>query len=285
MPYLASSRKKLFFLFSFLGIFNVVTAYGVFYISSTDILQERSNQQMASIRAQTSQKLGLYLENLKHSSAKAANEIFISGRTHDKVLKKSLTGIYFVGPDADDSITVLMGGPIHHNVLGQIKEEMEFYPLSNEGLMLRVSHMDGNLVFIFNFSGMNEILTEYEGMGDSGEIYLVGKDHLILSASRHVNAGEPIFVDNASIDLGMKQASGVHTVRDYRNKEVLSAFSPFNVDHLEYILLSEIDKAEVLSPLNSLFPKVFSICLILSLLSIFIAYVLSSKMGPPSEKL
>lgn len=271
-----SMRNKLFILFSLLGSINVLMAYGFFYFTSIRLLEENSFQHMASIRAQASQKINLYLENLKYSSKQEASRTFISGKFYGKFLKSSLTGVYYL--NSSNGVTVLKGGPISQTILSRIKEQEEFYPLGNDGFMLMISHMPGNLVFTYNFDGLTEILTEYEGLGDSGEIYLVGQDNLIRSGPRHNSSGEPIILKNASVELGKRLASGVHKVRDYRNVEVLSAFSPLKVDHLEYILLSEIDREEVLKPLNRLFPKIFVICLLFCVISIVLAYFLSTKI-------
>jgi signal transduction histidine kinase len=270
------SRKKLFGLFSALGILNIILAYVFFYFSSITLLEQRSTSQMASVRALASQKLRLYVDNLKYSSLQNANQLLIAGVTSDPFLKESLTGIYFQGSEGPYS--VLRGSAMASSHFDKLKEQLTFYPLGVDGFMLKVTQMKGSMVLTFNFNGINEMLKEHEGMGKSGEIYLVGHDNIIRSASRHLQNGAPIKVDNASIELAKKQASGVHTVRDYRNVEVLSAYSPFDLDHLQFILISEIDKAEVLSSLKALFPKVFILCLFFCLLALFLAYILSAKI-------
>jgi methyl-accepting chemotaxis protein len=53
-------------------------------------------------------------------------------------------------------------------------------------------------------------------------------------------------VDNASISEGIAGKSGAHVVRDYRGIPVLSVYAPVNFGGQEWILLAEIDQAEVL---------------------------------------
>lgn len=235
-------KRKLFITLFLLGLLNILMAYAFFYYSSVSLLEERSGQQMASVRAQASQKLKLYLEGLKNSS--------------------DLSALSVLGP--------------HEKFDGM--ELNSFYPAGKNEIMIKISAKDKYKIRTYSISDFNKQLEENEGLGESGEIYLVGDDYKIKSASRHVKDWKNITVHNESIRLGKLSKFGVHTVKDYRGIDVVSAFSPFDYDHLNYVLLSEIDREEVLSPLKRLFPKIFLICGILCFLTLILAFFSTAKI-------
>lgn len=238
--------RKLFLTLFLLGILNILMAYAFFYYSSISLLEERSGQQMASVRALASEKMKLYLENLKTFAVQN------SGRPYKN--------------KSEDS-------PEYKNLV-----PLTFYPSGSDEIVIKVP--DGKKFVIWNFpvDGFNRLLDAKEGLGKTGEIYLVGLDHKIRSASRHVKDWKNIKVENESIRLGGLEQFGVHTVIDYRGVEVVSAFSPFHYDELRFILLSEIDKEEVLLPLRSLFPKIFVLCGVLFFLTLILAYFSTFKI-------
>lgn len=96
----------------------------------------------------------------------------------------------------------------------------------------------------------SRILHQREGLGQSGEIYLVGEDHRIKSASRFIDRWAHVTVKNEAVVEGLSGETGTTTVKDYRGVEVISSYIPFSFDGMNYVLLAEIDLKEVLAPLN-----------------------------------
>lgn len=239
--------RKLFIAFSILGCLNIALAYSFFYYSSVSLLEERSSEQMASVRALASQKLNLYLENVKINAVQ-------------------------------DSAQMLKDNPKHDEMKYSHLKPLSFTPVGEDHFLLKVPVGDKSVVWDFSYDDLNKILSDYSGLGKTGEIYLVGMDQKIKSASRHVADWKNITVNNESIRLGKLYSHGVHFVKDYRGKEVISAYSLFKYDGLNFILLSEIDKEEVFLPLKSLFPKIFLICIVLCCLTIFLAFISSDKI-------
>lgn len=249
------SGRKIFLALSVLGIVNVIIAYLFFYYSSVSLLEERSSEQMTAVRSLASQKLRLYLENLKITAVQNSHEIV---RTNSQAT----------------NITIVNEGEDRFSNL----KPLVFTPIGERKLFLKVPVGRKSVVWKFGFQNIDKVLSEHVGLGKSGEVYLVGMDHKIKSASRHISDWQKVTVNNESIRLGKLYNTGVHVVKDYRNVEVFSAYSLFIYDKLNYILLSEIDKDEVFSPLKSRFPMIFFICALLCLLSIVIAYFSSSKL-------
>ena len=86
------------------------------------------------------------------------------------------------------------------------------------------------------------------GMGDTGETYLVGPDGLMRSQSRFSDTPTLLEtkVDNPSVRDGRSGKSGARIVADYRGIPVLSVYAPLDFGGQAFVLLAEIDKAEVL---------------------------------------
>ncbi|MFL5783178.1 MAG: sensor histidine kinase [Bacteriovoracaceae bacterium] len=148
---------------------------------------------------------------------------------------------------------------------------LRFTPVGTDRMIIDVPFRGKHHAWLLNFNGINRVLGERAGLGMTGEIYLVGTDHLIRSASRHLRE-EFIKIPHDSIKLATLKKTGVHKIRDYRNKEVVSAYSPFVFDQMDLVLLSEIDSAEVIRPLLVLLPRIFLLCAGFFLLSLFLAW-------------
>jgi methyl-accepting chemotaxis protein len=78
---------------------------------------------------------------------------------------------------------------------------------------------------------------------------LVGPDGLMRSQSRFTDAPTLLEtkVDNASVRDGQAGKSGARIVADYRGIPVLSVYTPVDFGGQPFVLLAEMDKAEVLS--------------------------------------
>jgi methyl-accepting chemotaxis protein len=96
---------------------------------------------------------------------------------------------------------------------------------------------------------LNDLLYFTAGMGASGETYLVGPDGLMRSQSRFSEkpTNLEVTVASASVGEGQSGKSGAKIVKDYRGIPVLSVFAPVDFGGHAFVLLAEIDEAEVLS--------------------------------------
>ncbi len=258
---LLPSTRKIFLAFSIFGMINILLAYSFFYLSSTTLLEERSSEQMASVRTLASQKLALYLKNLKASLIQSSESTAGSRTVTDPTLKESIAGF-----------AVVSSAEVSKHVPNQ------FYHHGDNHIGLNVPVRGGFLVWEISFTGPNRVLEEHSGLGKTGEIYLVGDDRQIKSASRHLRDMTGVKVDNESHRKGQAGETGVGKVRDYRGVEVISAYAPFSFDELRFVLLSEIDRDEVLSPLKALLNRILILCLFLCLVTVFLSYLFSSKV-------
>jgi methyl-accepting chemotaxis protein len=139
--------------------------------------------------------------------------------------------------------------------------------------------------------GMNRIMHERTGMGESGEAYLVGGDKLMRSNSYHDQIHRSIiasFTDPAkgSVDTESSRAAlagetGTDLVQDYRNVSVLSAYTPVKIGNLIWGLLVEIDEAEAFAALNQL-ERTLGVIAVLGIIAIIlIAWWITNTIRHP----
>ncbi len=112
----------------------------------------------------------------------------------------------------------------------------------------------GVLIFQMPVGRINEIMQINDGMGETGESYLVGDDKLMRSQSRFSENNTILSqqVDTETVALANDGNTGSSTVTDYRGISVLSAYAPLELDGLEWGILAEIDEEEAYSGLVSI---------------------------------
>jgi methyl-accepting chemotaxis protein len=86
-----------------------------------------------------------------------------------------------------------------------------------------------------------------EGMGESGETYLVGSDLLMRSNSRFAEQSTILTttVATATVQRALAGERGVEYTDDYRGVEVLSAYDSIEFDGVRWAVMAEIYKAEI----------------------------------------
>ena len=113
----------------------------------------------------------------------------------------------------------------------------------------RTGRTQGVLAMQLPTDRIQEIMQFRAGMGESGETYLVGEDHLMRSDSRFSNESTilrtRVETDPASRALSGEQ--GVIIADDYRGVPVLSAYTHVDIDGIRWAVLAEIDEEEVLN--------------------------------------
>ncbi len=110
-----------------------------------------------------------------------------------------------------------------------------------------------------SLKGIDSIMQQREGMGKTGETYLVGSDKLMRSNSflDTVNYSvEASFanpskgsVDTKAVEKALASGSGKEVIEDYNGNPVLSAYTPLKVGDTTWVLLAEIDEAEIREPI------------------------------------
>src|SRR3989304_272602 len=131
----------------------------------------------------------------------------------------------------------------------------------------------------------NDILLHRSGLGETGEVYLVNKDHLMITESRFIeNAPFTQIVDTLPVrecfENG-KQVSGIYP--DYRGNSVFG-FS-YCVRDLGFVLLAEFDEEETLQPVSVLQNRIFLTGIVITIVMAIAAFFMAKLLSRPIIKL
>jgi signal transduction histidine kinase len=150
-------------------------------------------------------------------------------------------------------------------------------------------HRKGVLVLEIKPEAVNAIMFENShnnGLGKTGEVYLVGSDGLMRSNSRFLkNSAFKTSVETPGELRALKGITGEMQFRDYRNIPVLSAYSPLMFSGIRWAVLAEIDAKEAMIPIYSIRDNIIYLSLLIALISAAIITFLSRKFSEPIKKL
>jgi len=133
--------------------------------------------------------------------------------------------------------------------------DFEVYPPSGEPAAFFVvpviaeGDLAGWFVLQYASNALNTLLTDREGLGRTGEVYMVNSRRLMLSDSRFMNDSTVLglVVDHESVSRAFSQGEGCTITEDYRGRRVFSSFCTFDYFGTSWALLVEIDEDEILS--------------------------------------
>ena len=113
-----------------------------------------------------------------------------------------------------------------------------------------------------SLDAINKIMLQREGMGETGESYLVGPDNLMRSDSfldptNHTvkaSFANPAkgSVNSSSVKEALAGNSGAQIIEDYNGMQVLSAYAPLEIDGIKWALVTEIEEAEAFAAVKTL---------------------------------
>lgn len=149
----------------------------------------------------------------------------------------------------------------------------------------------GVVALQISIDAINGIMKERTGMGETGESYLVGADLLMRSDSyldpenHTVEASfanpEKGKVDTEAANNALSGKSGEHVIIDYNGNPVLSAYAPLDLPGIRWAIISEIDEAEVVKPINTLILKIAITGVVLSALMAVVAFFVAKQIAFP----
>ncbi len=144
----------------------------------------------------------------------------------------------------------------------------------------------GVLVFQMPIDRINAVMQISEGMGESGETYIVGDDFLMRSDSRFSEESTilEVRVDGATVEAALRGETGVAVVEDYRGIDVLSAYKPIDFLGTRYAIMAEIDESEVLQPVRTLQVSVLVVVVVVMGIAVVAGiYIARSVTSPLME--
>ena len=164
----------------------------------------------------------------------------------------------------------------------------------------------GVMAFQISIDAINDVMTGNEGwktqgLGDTGEVYLVGRDDLMRSTARRLVEDPEDYakrlisggmapsivdrimqvkgtvllqpVDTTAVEQAQAGRSGTIVGRDFIGGESVTAYAPLEIDGLDWVVIARIDTAEAFEPVN-----VFTRNVLLSLLGILLGVSLLSLL-------
>ena len=132
---------------------------------------------------------------------------------------------------------------------------------------------------------LDSILANRSGLGETGEVYIVSDGFLMLSESRFIDRA--IFkqkVDTIPVQKCFREGeefTGFYP--DYRKVPIYG--SSYCANDLGFVLLAEIDEAEIIQPILVLQNRIFQTGLIITAVMTIIAFILSKSLSRPLIKL
>lgn len=155
---------------------------------------------------------------------------------------------FFTNPDFTHKKTYLYS--LHFCSLCGMKGFHIISPIHHLGIPQKESL--GYLIACYDISAINEIFTDYRNMGDTGEVYLVNKDKVMITESRFIKDAplqqkvdtEPV----RKILESSQEMTGIYT--DYRGIQVVGV--SIDIPDYQWILLAKIDKAELFASLKTM---------------------------------
>ena len=149
----------------------------------------------------------------------------------------------------------------------------------------------GTAMFQLSLDSLNQIMTRRDGMGQSGETYLVGSDMLMRSDSfidpEHYSAVASITrpdtgkIATPAVENALKGDTGKLITQNYKGTDVLSAYTPIAHQSMKWSLVADISKKEAFTAIKALQIANTVIGLIGVLVIIIIAVFISKSITRP----
>ncbi|MCK5069312.1 MAG: methyl-accepting chemotaxis protein, partial [Desulfocapsa sp.] len=182
---------------------------------------------------------------------------------------------------------------------GTFQDFAPYAPSNNEPAAFigaPITNKDGKTIAVLalqlSLQAINDIMQQRDGMGETGETYLVGPDKLMRSDSfldpqgHSVKASFAGTVTNNGINtLSSNEAlagkKGAEIVIDYNDNPVLSAYAPVTIGGTTWALLAEIDEAEVKRPVSRLIRSIIMVAIVVLIFIAIFALLIAGKISKP----
>ncbi|MBD5772477.1 methyl-accepting chemotaxis protein [Marinomonas colpomeniae] len=149
----------------------------------------------------------------------------------------------------------------------------------------------GVIIAQFPIQKLNELMAKRQGLGETGETYLVGKDKLMRSDSFLDPVNHSVFasfqtpekgsVDTEAARRAIQGERGIGIITDYNGNSVLSAYTPLDVDGLGWNLLVEIDESEALASTHEFFQVITVVVIMMMIIVAFVAVAVVKMITKP----
>ncbi len=171
----------------------------------------------------------------------------------------------------------------------EIKKERQSFALMMGTQVFDDNHFMGYILLEINYEPINQIMSEnnqYNGLGNSGEVYLVGSDFLMRSSSRFKdNSVFNTKVETLGVTEAFRGIQGQKTIKDYRGINVLSSYKKLKEPGLNWVILAEIDYEEAMITVKSVENNIMYLSIVISLFLLGTIAAVSANITSPIRKL
>ncbi|MBN2893403.1 MAG: HAMP domain-containing protein [Bacteroidales bacterium] len=147
----------------------------------------------------------------------------------------------------------------------------------------------GTVILEISYEPIDNIMFEdniHNGLGETGEVYLVGNDFLMRSSSRFIsNSKFETIVKTSGVENSFKDKPGEEVIDDYREIKVFSSYKKLDVEGLNWAILAEIDQFEAMQLIKNVENNIIYLSVVISLLLMGIVAAISSNITSPIRKL
>jgi methyl-accepting chemotaxis protein len=150
------------------------------------------------------------------------------------------------------------------------------------------------LIFQLPIQQIITIMANRTGLGETGELYLVGQDnlmrsdsfispetHSVLASFRHPETGK---VDTPATQAALNGTHSVEKMTSYHGNTVISAYHSLDIQGLKWALVGEMSVDEVRQPVKALIIQSTIAIVIAALVIAFIAYLLGTTLARPLQR-
>ncbi len=186
-------------------------------------------------------------------------------------------------------------------VLGEVSvSDFKPYPPSNNEpaafMMTKMADVSGKFIgyiaLQFPINKVNEIMQQRDGMGQTGETYLVGQDKHMRSDSFLDPKGRSIAasfagtvasngVDTEAVTAAFNGESASRMITDYNGNSVLSSFTTLDFGDFKWALIAEIDEVEAFATANTLIRISTIIVIVASIIITFVGLIIAKNISAP----
>ncbi len=155
------------------------------------------------------------------------------------------------------------------------EEAKDFIFMSAAPVYDQTNKLLGTVIVEVPYSRIDILLAQRDGLGDTGEIYIVGEDHFMRSKSRFISQNTilKLEINTDATNDSLRGNTDVRVVKDYRNIPVLSAYTPLeNLRDVTWVLLVEIDIKEAFYPVLILKTNLIIISTVISVITAVYLY-------------
>lgn len=312
-------REKLMLYYVLLGVFAIL-AVGVYsFLSARKAILERSFEQLTSIREVKRARIeDFFADRIREIEFFAKSPIFSQEYCMQNTRSASLDSAaieYLLSAKYFSSLSVLCLSGESYHIQFESDTIQEYAILDKDSILSAIANTNRSHVFdyvTFNYayhmrvaspivnangacvavllgniplSVIQQIMiedTNFGGLGQSGESYLVGRDFLMRSPSRFwKDVVMNTEVNTQGVIDAFEGKSGTNIIDDYRGLSVLSSYTTVQFPDFEWAILTEIDFKEVMKPVFAIRNDIIVMSGFIIILMCIIAFAISRKITEP----